>query len=213
LKLLYWALLFILLLFGSIAGIGSSLPNFALGDAFAFLFLISLIGLVVTGLFYLVRAIQFGRQEVYGQPSVTQRGEAVRSNSEKVIADYFSRSGIRYVYEQPAMTRWGFRRISRPDFYLPDYGVYVEFWGLVNLPDSSARSRYEKSMRWKIAQYRRNGICFASLYPSELGILDAAFRAKLELATGRTEIRRPDYLRPFLGEGGPRCYAQAEYSA
>jgi hypothetical protein len=115
---------------------------------------------------------------------VTHRGEVVRSNSERVIADYFSRSGIRYVYEQPAMGRWGFRRISRPDFYLPD-GVYVEFWGLVNLPDNFARSRYERSMRWKMAQYRRNGIRFVSLYPSELGNLDAAFRPKLQQAAGR----------------------------
>lgn len=185
-RLLFWGLLFILLLFGSVAGVGASLPNFALVGVFAFLFLLSLIGLAVTGLVYLVRAVQFGRREAYGQPSVTQRGEVVRSNSERIIADYFTHSGIRYAYEQPAMGRWGFRRISRPDFYLPDYGVYVEFWGLVNLPNNSARSRYERSMRWKIAQYRKNGIKFVSLYPSELGNLDAAFRPKLEKATGRT---------------------------
>jgi hypothetical protein len=119
------------------------------------------------------------RRRAYGHPSVTLRGEVVRSNSERVIADYFSRRGIRYVYEQPAMDRWGFRRISRPDFYLPDYGVYVEFWGLTSLPNGSARSRYERSMRWKMAQYRRNGISFVSLYPGELGSLDVAFRPKL----------------------------------
>jgi hypothetical protein len=185
LRLLFWVLLFILLLFGSVAGVGSSFPNFALVGVFAFLFLFSLIGLVVTGLVYLVRAIQFGRREAYGQPSVTQRGEVVRSNSERIIADYFSRSGIRYVYEQPAMGRWGFRRISRPDFYLPDYGVYVEFWGLVNLPDNLARSRYERSMKWKMAQYRRNGVKFVSLYPSELNNLDATFRPKLEEASSK----------------------------
>ena len=56
-------------------------------------------------------------------------GGSRQSNSERVIVDYFTRSGIRYVYEQPVMGRWGSRRISRPDFYLPDYGVYVEYWG------------------------------------------------------------------------------------
>jgi DNA helicase IV len=136
----------------------------------------------------MVHAIQFGRRESYGRPSVTQRGEVVRSNSERVIADYFSRNGIRFAYEHPAMSRWGFRRISRPDFYLPDYSVYVEFWGLVNLPNNFAKSMYERSMRWKIAQYRRNGIRFVSLYPSELGNLDSAFRPKLEQAVGRAFI-------------------------
>lgn len=119
------------------------------------------------------------RREAYGHPAVTLRGEVVRSNSERVIADYFSRSGVRYVYEQPAVSRWGFRRISRPDFYLPDYGVYVEFWGLVNLRDKFNHSRYERSKRWKTEQYRRNGIRLVSLYPEELGNLDAAFLPKL----------------------------------
>jgi hypothetical protein len=103
-RLLYWGILFTLLLFASVAGVGSSYPSFALVGVFAFLFAFSLVGLVVTGLVYLVHAIQFGRREAYGQPSVTQRGEVVRSNSERIIADYFTRSGIRYAYEQPAMT-------------------------------------------------------------------------------------------------------------
>ena len=37
-----------------------------------------------------------------------------------------------------------------------------------------------------MAQYHRNGIRFVSLYPSNLNNLDAAFRAKLEKAAGRT---------------------------
>ena len=185
-RLLFWGLLFLLLLFGSAAGVASSFPNLALAAAFALLFLVSLVGLLVTGLVYLLRSVRFGARETYGRPSLTLRGEVVRSNSERAIADYFSRSGVRYAYERPAMSRWGFRRISRPDFYLPDYGVYVEFWGLVNVPDGSARSRYERSMRWKMAQYHRNGIRFVSLYPNDLNNLDAAFRARLEQATGMT---------------------------
>jgi hypothetical protein len=125
------------------------------------------------------------RRKEYGRPSVTLRGEVVRSRSEKAIADWFSEKGIRYVYEQPAVGRWGSRRIGRPDFYLPDYGVYVEYWGLVDAPDGSVRSRYESSMRWKISQYRKNGIRFASLHPSELGDLDVVFRTKIEQAAGR----------------------------
>ena len=37
-------------------------------------------------------------------------------------------------------------------------------------------------MKWKMEQYRRNGIKFVSLYPGELSDLDAAFRPKLERA-------------------------------
>ena len=164
----------------------------ALGLYWGLLFLLALAvsPLVALALLVVVVVILFHpvRREAYGHPAVTLRGEVVRSNSERVIADYFSRSGIRYVYEKPAMSRWGFRRISRPDFYLPDYGVYVEYWGLVNLLNNSARSMYERNMRWKIAQYHKNDIRFVSLYPSELGNLDAVFRSKIEQAVGSALI-------------------------
>ncbi|MDG7009361.1 MAG: hypothetical protein JRM71_00980 [Nitrososphaerota archaeon] len=70
------------------------------------------------------------RRREYGRPSVTLRGEVVRSNAEKVIADWLYQHGVRYAYEHPAFDRKGWV-ISRPDFYLPDYDVYVEYWGLV----------------------------------------------------------------------------------
>jgi len=185
LRLRYWGLLLLLGLVGSMGGVALSISNIALVGLFALIFVFCLIGLGIVGLSYLINAFRFGRREAYGQPAVTQRGEIVRSNSERVIADYFTRSGIRYAYEQPAMSRSGFKRLSRPDFYLPDYGVYVEFWGLVNLPNNATRSRYERTMRWKMAQYHRNGIKFVSLYPSELNNLDVAFQSKLRQATGR----------------------------
>ena len=109
----------------------------------------------------------------YGRPSVTLRGEVVRSHSEKVIADWFTKNGIRYAYEYPAFDRRG-SVISRPDFYLPDYGVYVEYWGL-----AGARKEYDRTMKWKAAQYRVSGLKVVSLYPGELADLDGALGARL----------------------------------
>jgi len=116
------------------------------------------------------------RRKEYGHPSVTLRGELVRSRSEKAIADWFCRNGVRYVYEYPAFDRRG-SVISRPDFYLPDYGVYLEYWGL-----AGAGNEYDRTMRWKTEQYRTNGVRVVSLYPSELDNLDAVFRSKLDRA-------------------------------
>ena len=45
----------------------------------------------------------FRPPKTYGGLTYTQRGEVVRSNSERTIADYFHRNNIRYVYEQDAM--------------------------------------------------------------------------------------------------------------
>ena len=61
---------------------------------------------------------------------MTPRGEVVRSRSEKVSADWLFRRGIRYAHEQPVFDPRG-RRVGVPDFYLPDFGVYAEYWGLV----------------------------------------------------------------------------------
>ncbi len=75
-RLLFWGLLFLLVLFGSFVGVAASFSSLALVAVFAFLFLVGIVGLVVTGLVYLVRAVQFGHREAYGQPAVTQRGRS-----------------------------------------------------------------------------------------------------------------------------------------
>ena len=82
------------------------------------------------------------------------------------------------------MNRWNNRRISRPDFYLPDYGIYVEYWGMLGVEDSRVRSRYEQSMKWKMAKYHQNNIKFISIYPNNLGNLDWVFRAKFREVAG-----------------------------
>jgi len=124
--------------------------------------------------------------ERYGKPSLTEQGEWVESGEEKIVADYFAKNNIRYEYE-PAVYGRGRRRrflIGYPDFLLPDYGVYVEYWGMVDVDDDAERDRYVRRMRWKMAQYHRNGIRFISIYPSNLDNLDWIFRAKLKEVTG-----------------------------
>src|SRR5712691_9024779 len=119
----------------------------------------------------------------YGTPSVTLTGQPVKSKGERVIADYFTRHGIPYYYEAMATTNDWFifkAKISRPDFYLPQYNLFIEYWGLVDSPDRRTRDRYIKSMRWKMAQYHRNNIPVLSIYPSNLSSLDYYFRKKFK---------------------------------
>jgi len=35
-------------------------------------------------------------------------------------------------------------KISRPDFYLPQYNLFVEYWGLVDSPDAGTRGNTGK---------------------------------------------------------------------
>ena len=75
-------------------------------------------------------------------------------------------------------------KISRPDFYLPQYNLYVEYWGLVDSFDRGTRDSYIRSLRWKMAQYHKNNIPFVSIYPSNLSNLDYYFRRKFREIKG-----------------------------
>ena len=120
-------------------------------------------------------------EKEYGTPSTTLRGEKVKSKAEKQIADYFANSDIRYAYEWKAQTNAVIfkRTFAHPDFYLPDYNVYVEYWGLV-----SASKDYRRIMKWKMKQYSENNIRFISIYPDNLQNLDWIFRAKFRKVVG-----------------------------
>ena len=64
----------------------------------------------------------------------TKDGRNVRSLSEKIIIDYFFDNYIRVVYEKtiPYVNEKGEDANLHPDFYLPDYDLYIEFNGLTN---------------------------------------------------------------------------------
>lgn len=71
----------------------------------------------------------------YGNQKIKARdGRKVRSLSEKIIIDYFFDNYIRVIYERtiPYVNEKGEDSELHPDFYLPDYDLYIEFNGLTN---------------------------------------------------------------------------------
>lgn len=127
----------------------------------------------------------------YREPSRTKRGETVKSKGEKQIADYFFENGINYTYENRAeTTNSAFsKKISKPDFYLPDYDVYVEYWGLIDTGDYDVRNKYREDMEWKKRRYYENGTKFISLYLWHLKDLDGAFRNEFESVMKREFVK------------------------
>lgn len=98
-----------------------------------------------------------------GAPVIlTERGERVRSKSEKIMADYFYRSGIPYHYEKPLHLN-GFG-IVHPDFTFVSkesgQEIYWEHDGRMDDPV------YAHNAVKKIQAYEENGI-----YPGERLIL------------------------------------------
>ena len=119
------------------------------------------------------------------------KGEWVRSKGECVIANYFYGHNINYKYERPAYTDdfWLFsEEISRPDFYLPDYKVFVEYWGLMDAKEYKTRIAYRRGMAYKMEQYNLNNIRFISLYPNNIrpeSVLHQTFSERLDEIIGR----------------------------
>jgi len=71
---------------------------------------------------------------------------AVQSYGEKRIGDWLSARGISYRYDERVMIAGGDR--IRPDFYLPEYDLYIEYWGM-DTPE------YMQSRRMKMVLYQR----------------------------------------------------------
>ena len=147
----------------------------------------------------------FANQD-YGRRSTTKRGERVKSRGEQRIADYLHSRNIAYKYEKTLKTFPIIgEKISRPDFYLPDYDLYIEYWGMVDVPDKRKREEYIRAMKWKMAQYRKHHIKFISLYPSSLRNLDSVFGTKFKEAVGSDLPKgTPTGTGPFCADCGAK---------
>lgn len=137
------------------------------------------------GLLDILFEIAFPRRQ-YGTRSTTRLGVEVRSRAEQRIADYFDSIGLRYEYEKELEAGiWVFtEKVSAPDFYLPDYDVFVEYWGMLNVENDYDRRKYERAMKYKMARYHQLGVKFISIYPDNLKNLDWIFRKKFKKLTG-----------------------------
>lgn len=97
------------------------------------------------------------------QNKETLQGEKVKSLEEVTIANFLFLNGIRYEYERPYPfdSDDSYRKKYTPDFYLPDYDLYLEHFGINRegrLPWLSdiEEKKYLEGMRWKRWIHRKN---------------------------------------------------------
>jgi DNA helicase IV len=123
------------------------------------------------------------------QEPQTLRGEWVKSFEELLIADWLTISGIRYEYEPPYEHNTATRqaRQYKPDFYLADFGVYLEHFGIgrdgSTAPGINAVA-YAEGIRWKRELHRRHGTKLVESYSYERkeGVLLQELERKLREA-------------------------------
>lgn len=95
---------------------------------------------------------------------------AVQSMGEKRIGDILSAMGLRYVYDE--RYRIAADAVVRPDFYLPEFDLYIEYWGMDT--DEYRDRKLEKRIL-----YQRAGKKLISLTPDDLPRMEEILREKL----------------------------------
>jgi hypothetical protein len=97
-------------------------------------------------------------------------GIVVQSEGERRIAQWLTSIGLMFRYDAKFRIIWEFQ--IRPDFYLPELDVYIEYWGM-------DKPQYKMSMLKKQILYQQEGKRVISIYPKDLPSLDALLLSKL----------------------------------
>ena len=102
---------------------------------------------------------------------ITMNGEIVKSQEEVIIANFFYLNGIRYEYEKvyPFPSDDPYRKQYRPDFYLSDYDIYLEHFGITRdyktpwLSNIESK-KYVEGLKWKREFHKKNNTTLLETY-------------------------------------------------
>jgi len=97
-------------------------------------------------------------------------GTAVQSKGEKLIADFLETEGVAYMYDE--RYRIAGSDMIRPDFYLPEFDVYIEYFGM-DTPE------YRDNMLKKRLLYQRAAKKLVSVSFKDEGKITDILRQKL----------------------------------
>lgn len=103
-------------------------------------------------------------------------GHIVKSKTEVIIDNYFYTHQIKHAYEIPVymVDEKGERVELHPDFYLPDYDVYLEHWGY-----GDENKRYISAKEYKIKLYNLNHKTVICTYEKDVDGMSAILDFKL----------------------------------
>lgn len=108
------------------------------------------------------------------QTYVTLQGTKVKSRAEKLIADFLFIHQVTYRYEDRAT--WAESGTEKagytPDFYLPDYDMYIEHWGIDESGSvapwfSQSSEEYRDKIKWARQQFTETEFTLTETYEFE----------------------------------------------
>ncbi len=131
------------------------------------------------------KTLQEYQEHLKKNPPVTLKHEAVKSYGEMEIANFLYLNGVDYIYEQPYKIDTRTKEFGqyKPDFYLPQYDIYIEYFGIDKNgnPPAYFQNDYIASMKWKRELHKENNTTMIESYAYENfeGVLTTALETKL----------------------------------
>lgn len=143
--------------------------------------------------------------------------ERFKSQEEVFIANFLFRNNIEYKYEESYQYKTASKKFGqyKPDFYLPEYNIYIEHFGIDennNVPDwfkgkegISAKQVYNDGIAWKRNEHQYNGTTLVETYSWEQkkGILLSNLQDKLEDEGVEFNPMSDDELWDYIQENTP----------
>lgn len=105
--------------------------------------------------------------------------EKFKSQEEVLIANFLFRNNIEYIYEESYEHKTASKKFGqyKPDFFLPDYKIYIEHFGIDengSVPqwfkgsaEKTAQQRYTEGIEWKRNEHQFNNTTLVETYSWE----------------------------------------------
>lgn len=143
--------------------------------------------------------------------------ERFKSQEEVLIANFLFRNNIAYKYEESYQYKTASKKFGqyKPDFYLPEYNIYIEHFGIDennNVPSwfkgkegISAKQVYNDGIAWKRNEHQFNGTTLVETYSWEQkkGVLLSSLKNKLEEKGVEFNPMSDDELWDYIQENTP----------
>ena len=120
-----------------------------------------------------IRNFNYKDRKYHTRKYVCLDGQKVRSKVEREIYNYLLLNGVKVRYESIYRTPWG--SVIRPDFYLPEHQIYIEYFG----KEEGEDEKYDAIVHFKKDLYSFSLTPFVILTPDDEKDLYSAIKSKL----------------------------------
>ena len=130
------------------------------------------------------------------------KNEKVKSIAERDIANFLFTHNIKYEYEKEIDWIQNNNQQYHPDFYLPEYDIYIEHWGLDRenkVPEwfngENPSKKYLKDKEWKLGQFKKydKKLVQSWSYEKAEGILITNLMDNLKKVSNDIQFKRLPY--------------------